>query len=135
MWIIFSVSAAILFSAMFLVFKKLAAFGAPLSLLSVSIGTAICCIVHLVVNRMSFTVPVSAAIWFGIASLLSYIGNYLQLRAINEGPNPGFATAIVGCQSILLMIASFYLFGSDLSVTKVVGALLCVAGVIMLSVS
>lgn len=135
MWIIFSVTAAVIFSVMFLVFKKLAAFGAPLSLLSVSIGTGICCVIHLIANRMPFQIPLSAALWFTAASVLSYVGNYFQLRAINEGPNPGFATAIVGCQSIILMVASFYLFGSDLSVTKVVGVLLCVAGVVVLSLS
>lgn len=135
MWIIFSVTAAVLFSFMFLVFKKLAAFGAPLSLLSVSIGTGLFCVIHIVANRMPFHVPLSAAIWFGIASFLSYVGNYFQLRAINEGPNPGFATAIVGCQSIILMVASFYLFGSDISIAKILGVLLCVAGVVVLSVS
>ena len=133
MWVIFSVTAAIIFSVMFLVFKKLSVFGAPLSLLSVSIGTGICCLIHLAVNRISLYVPVSAIFWFGLASFLSYAGNYLQLRAINEGPNPGLATAIVGCQSIILMVASFYLFGSDLSVAKVVGVLLCIAGVVVLS--
>lgn len=135
MWVIFSVAAAIFFSIMFLVFKKMEGLGTPLLIFGCSVGTALCFLTHLVVNKMSVRVPPSALLWLGVASLLSYVGNYFQTRALTEGPNPGYATAIVGCQSIILLVASYYLFGSHISLAKLLGVALCVAGVVVLSFS
>ena len=84
---------------------------------------------------MSIRVPSSAIVWLGVASLLSYLGNYFQTRALTEGPNPGYATAIVGCQSVILVLASVYLFGSHISAVKLIGVGLCIAGVFVLSLS
>jgi drug/metabolite transporter (DMT)-like permease len=135
MWISFSLLAAFFFSIMFLVFKKIADLGAPLLILGCSVCTGTCFFVHLLVNRMPLKVPSTSLLWLALAGFLSYVGNYFQTRALNEGPNPGYTTAIVGCQSVILLFASYYLFGSQLSLMKVVGVVLCMVGVVTLSLS
>jgi drug/metabolite transporter (DMT)-like permease len=134
MWVIFSLCAALFFSIMFLVFKKLEGLG-TLLIFACSVGTATCFLTHLFANKMTVRIPPSALAWIALASVLSYLGNYFQTRALTEGPNPGYTTAIVGCQSILLLVASYYLFGSHISPGKLVGVALCVAGVVVLSFS
>jgi drug/metabolite transporter (DMT)-like permease len=135
MWVIFSLLAAVFFSIMFLVFKKLEGLGTPLLIFGCSVGTALCFLTHIVANKMTVRIPPSALAWLGLASLLSYCGNYFQTRSLTEGPNAGYTTAIVGCQSVILMVASFYLFGSHISLAKLFGVALCVAGVVVLSFS
>lgn len=135
MWVLFSLLAALFFSIMFLIFKKLEGLGIPLLIFSCSIGTAAFFLTHIVVNRLPMRVPLSSLAWLALASGLSYVGNYFQTRALTEGPNPGYTTAIVGCQSIILLVASYYLFGSHISAQKLVGVALCLAGVFVLSLS
>ena len=135
MWIIFSLSAAFFFSIMFLIFKKLEGLGTPLLIFACSVGTATCFLIHLVANKMTLRIPTPALLWLGLACVLSYLGNYFQTRALTEGPNPGYATAIVGCQSIILLLASVSLFGSHISAAKIVGVALCVVGVFVISLS
>lgn len=87
---------------------------------------------HMRIVREPFSVTPSAVGWLVVAAVLSYVGNYYQLRAVGTAPNPGYAVAIVGLQAVGVMLISFVFLGATLSWVKAAGVVLCCVGVILL---
>jgi len=87
---------------------------------------------HVLVARVPLALPGRAIGWLMLVALLSYVGNFFQLRAVNTAPNPGYAIALVGLQAVAVMLVSFLFLGATLSWMKAAGVLLCCAGVAML---
>jgi drug/metabolite transporter (DMT)-like permease len=91
-----------------------------------------CYLAHVLVARVPVAVPGRAFAWLALVAVLSYVGNFFQLRAVNTAPNPGYAIAIVGLQAVVLMLVSFLFLGATLSWMKAAGVLFCCAGVVLL---
>ena len=89
---------------------------------------------HIAVVRASM--PASALVFALLiaASLLSYIGNLFSIHALREAPNPGYASAIVGAQALVITLAAFFLFGSEITWLKTLGVLFCILGVILIAI-
>jgi drug/metabolite transporter (DMT)-like permease len=87
---------------------------------------------HVLVARVPIVASGPAVGWLVLVALLSYVGNFHQLRAVTTAPNPGYAIAIVGLQAVVLMLVSFVFLGAALSWTKAAGVFLCCAGVALL---
>ncbi len=69
-----------------------------------------------------------------LAGVSFLFGALLVNHAVYAAPNPGYATAVASAQVLIVVIASVFLFGSPFSLIKAFGALLTVAGVILLGV-
>ncbi len=67
-----------------------------------------------------------------VTGTLAYVGNLFAVRAIVGAPNPGYPTAIVGLQAVVVTLAAAILMGAAVSTTKMAGVLLCAAGVVLL---
>lgn len=136
MWILFSLLAAVCFSALFLVFKALELRGVP-TFVSLTWVFGLGClwnVLHTTVTQQSLRIGPSMLLLFAGTALLSYIGNGLQFRATALAPNPGYAVAIVSVQVALIAVASAFMFGSELSLLKGCGIGLCFLGVALLAV-
>ncbi len=64
--------------------------------------------------------------------VVAYVGNLYAVRAIAAAANPGYPTAIVGLQAVVVTLAAAVLMGAAVSGTKLAGVLLCAAGVALL---
>ena len=69
-----------------------------------------------------------------VAAILGILGNVASTQSIKLAPNPGYAMAIVGSQTLLILIASIFLFKSEFTILKGIGTFLVVAGVILLGI-
>ena len=67
-----------------------------------------------------------------IAGVFAVIGNWADFTAVIKAPNPGFVGAIKNSNVLLIVFLSVLMFGSSLSLTKLLGVLLVVGGMILL---
>lgn len=68
-------------------------------------------------------------------ALCSVLGNVLLFTSYKVGPNPGYVDAVASTKIVLIVILSAVLLGSKLNVKGLLGALLVLAGVILLLIS
>jgi uncharacterized membrane protein len=66
------------------------------------------------------------------AAALSYVGNWLLVRAVGSAANPGYPVAISGLQAAVVTLVSVGVLGATLSWSKAVGVALCAIGVTLL---
>lgn len=135
MWILYAMSAMLLFAGMQLLFKQLLrmGLGSPLILVFIFGFGTLLYMGHLAVVRAPMTVSARAFGLLVAASALSYGGNLYMVRAIGQAPNPGYAMAIVGAQALVVTLASIFLFGSAISWAKGLGVALSIAGLTLLA--
>ena len=65
-----------------------------------------------------------------IASIFAVIGNWADFTAVIKAPNPGFVGAIKNSNVLLIVFFSVFIFGSSLSLTKLLGVLFVIGGII-----
>lgn len=75
------------------------------------------------------------ALIIGTAFLWSYLGNFFSQKGILFAPNPGYSLVIQKSYVVLTTIAAIFLFGSSISISKVIGILIIVAFVAVISIS
>lgn len=63
-----------------------------------------------------------------VASIFALAGNYLQVTAYKDAPNPGYVNTLVSTQLVLITILSVFLFKSDFTLIKFIGILLVLFG-------
>lgn len=137
MWIVLSISAALSFTGIFIIFKSLELRGIPtvVSLAWVFLIATLLYIGHVVTIKMPLRISGSTIALLGLAGVLSYVGNIFQFRATALAPNPGYAVALISMQALLVTFASIFLFGSDFSMIKGLGVFFCLCGVMLLSLA
>lgn len=134
MWWAYSGISCVAFTTMFLVLKNVSGSLSPAQLMLFVYSFALLFFfVHLCITKQ-LTFPTYSVIGLIlVASVFSYLGNLFQFKAIDEAPNPGYVVAIVSFDSVLLVIASALLFGSSFGTVKLIGTVLCVAGLALLA--
>lgn len=63
----------------------------------------------------------------------SVLGNWAMFLATSSGANAGYALAIIGCQSALVLIFSYFFLGGELHWLRLVGIVTCLVGVLIIS--
>ncbi len=136
MWQIYSLVTLVLFSGAFLLFKYASNNGvSALSIMVYFFGVAFVCFAgHAGITRAQILSTPQVMGALVLAAILGYAGNYCQTMAVTTAPNPGCALAIISSQAVVVALASWFLFSSDLSVLKIVGIILCTGGVVLLSI-
>jgi hypothetical protein len=133
MWPWYAVLAMVCFAAMQLVLKYLTRGMTSAGILVFVFGFAwICYAAHVAAFRTPLPASGSTLGLLIAAGGLSYIGNLCAVRAMALAPNPGYALAIAGLHSLLVTLLSAVILGASLAWTKLIGVILCAAGIALL---
>jgi len=134
MWQVSAFVAMGCFAAMQLIFAALSRRG--MSAASVLVGVfaigALLYSIHLSTTRAPLPRAPRDLALVAAAAALSYVGNWLLVRALAAAPNPGYAVAISGLQAVLVTVASIGVIGAEFSWMKAAGVVLCAAGVTLI---
>src|SRR3990167_2042903 len=71
---------------------------------------------------------VNFLLWGLLAGVFSLVGNIFQTKAIKQSPNPGYVQAIIATNALLILILSAILFGSPITIGKLVGIIVILIG-------
>jgi drug/metabolite transporter (DMT)-like permease len=93
----------------------------------------LCASLHLLAIRHTLEMKWTAIGVVAAAALLSYVGNLLYIKAVTLAPNPGYPVAIEGNKAVLVLVASCLFFGAEFTPGKLIGILLCLAGVFLIA--
>jgi drug/metabolite transporter (DMT)-like permease len=134
MWQWYALIAMGCFTAMQLVFRHLGRKGIDSAgvLLIVFAFGALFYLLHTVVIRTPIPATLPVVGLLAVTAGLSYVGNLFSIRAVTEAPNPGYAVALVGLQGAVVTLIAAGVFGASLSWVKMIGVVLCCAGVALL---
>ena len=134
MWQVSAFVAMGCFAAMQLIFAALSRRG--MSAASVLVGVfaigALLYSIHLSTTRAPLPRAPRDLALVAAAAALSYVGNWLLVRALAAAPNPGYAVAISGLQAVVVTVASIGVIGAEFSWMKAAGVVLCAAGVTLI---
>ena len=115
MWQVSAFVAMGCFAAMQLIFAALSRRG--MSAASVLVGVfaigALLYSIHLSTTRAPLPRAPRDLALVAAAATLSYVGNWLLVRALAAAPNPGYAIAISGLQAVLVTVASIGVIGAE----------------------
>lgn len=136
LWFLYSIIAAIFLAISFLFIKKASLMQIPISLLTLYLWgfASIMLLVFLLFKKGSIVLSSSQLLVSFLAGFAFLIGALLLNKAVSIAPNPGFATAVGSLQVLIVIIASYFLFSSDLTFIKVLGSIFVVSGVILLGI-
>jgi uncharacterized membrane protein len=133
MWPWYAAVAMVCFAAMQLVLKHLTRGMTSALILVFVFGFAwICYAAHVAALRTSLSLKASTLGLLIAAGVLSYLGNLFAVRAMALAPNPGYALAIASLNSLLVTLLSTVILGASLAWMKLLGVVLCVAGIALL---
>lgn len=134
-WILYGFGAAICFSAMIIIIKKLL-------LLKIH---------PLILNMFLFGIVfVGFGIWMGVsntkieitlplifllvlASFFSLLSNYCDVTSIKYAPNPDYASTLKAFSLVIIIILSALIFNSEFTITKFLGVLIVLFGIFLVS--
>lgn len=68
-----------------------------------------------------------------LAGLFSVLGNWAMFLATSSSSNAGYALAIIGCQSALVLVLSYFFLGGEMHWLRLLGIATCLIGVIIIS--
>lgn len=106
----------------------------PLMVSMVLYGSAALSMFLLLLNKMNFSITTRSLIIAILIGISSVIATVFGLKSIKLSPNPGYSAAIYSANFVLLTIVSVFVFGSSLTVTKFLGVLATLLGLILLSI-
>lgn len=107
-WVVYFLLAACSFTCMILLYKKMLLLGMNQNILNwavfgmVFLGFS----ALIVVQRTSPKLSLVLILLLLLTAALSFAGNYLQVKAFSEAPNPGFASTLIAVQLIMISVHS-----------------------------
>lgn len=134
-WQISAFLAMLSFSFAFLCFRKLcdAGVSAALQLVYVSGITLTGCAAIAWWQGSGFGMSRRPFLYALLAGVLCVAGNCFQLHALGRAANPGYALAIIAANVAVVSVLSALWLGTPLHLSRVLGILLCGAGVFLVS--
>src|SRR5262249_19455787 len=113
MWQLWAVAAMTCFAAMQLLFATLVRRGADVAavLLYVFGVGALLYLAHVRATRAVVPHSLRDVAMLVTAAALSYLGNWLLVRAVAVAPNPGYPVAISGLQAAVVTVVSVVVLG------------------------
>ena len=83
-------------------------------------------------SKNSFSInKIQLIILIGIG-IISVVANLFLFKSMNLSANPGYVLAITNLNTILVLVASFFIFGAKFDLIKLTGVVLAVMGVILM---
>ena len=83
-------------------------------------------------TNQRLTIPSLWVVFLIFAAIFSIIAIISSTFSFKLSPNPGYTQAIISASAVVILIASVFLFKSELTIIKTVGIILTVIGVILL---
>ena len=129
-WIIYSIIVAISFAIVVLIYKKLLLLGINQNLLNffmfglVFLGFTS----MIIVNKTPIKLSYLMILLLIIASIFALIANYLEVKAFDSAPNPGYVATLISTQIILISVLSVLFFKLDFSWVKFLGMIIVLFG-------
>ncbi len=133
-WFIIAFVSMLAFSVVFLLYRKIADLGVSSELLFLyyfGISTIVL-FFYLYFNKIPLTVSKNAFVFILIAALLGVIANVLLVNSMKIALNPGYTLAIVAVNTLVVVIASIFVFKSEFGLIKGIGTFLVIIGVVLL---
>lgn len=134
-WLIYTLISVFFTAAMVLIFKKTTMQGVDAAVILFVLFSVAALLygAHLLVNRTSFNVGGWPLILIVLAAICSYVANLLQVKSIALAPNPGYVFAIVSLNVVLVTVASYFLFSSEITLVRGIGIMLGIIAVALIS--
>ena len=136
-WVLYGIGSAICFAGMTLVYKKLLSSNInPLVLNLFVFGlTFFGFIIWSTVTKTKIELTTSLFLFLILASIFALMGNFLDVKAIKDAPNPGYANTLKATQLVLITLIAPFLFNSSLTWQKLGGVILVLVGGAIISLS
>jgi len=83
-------------------------------------------------SKNSFSINKIQLLILIIIGILGFIANLFLFKAMSISANPGYVLAITNLNTLLVLIASFFVFGAKFDIIKLIGTLLAIIGVILI---
>jgi drug/metabolite transporter (DMT)-like permease len=123
-WIIYSFSGSIVLSVMILLIKYIEKkISSEVILLFIMTIASICFAGHSFYTDKIKIVFNDCKLLFilFLCGILSYLGNFLWMQSLKLAPNAGYALAIFDARTIIVVLASYFLLNSELSIIQFFG--------------
>lgn len=135
-WVYYGLGSALCFAVMVLIYKKLLLLNInPLVLNMFIFGiTFLGFIIWVKATKTSIDVNTIIIVLLVLAAICSLLGNFLDVQAVKNAPNPGYASALKATQIVLITIIAPLLFKSSLTLPKLFGVILILIGIAIISV-
>ena len=133
-WFIYAILSMIILGIMFLLIRQVLILGVRSELIvfyQFAISSVLLAL-FLASTKVSFKVSNNAVILLIIIGVISVIGNIFMFRALAGSTNPGYALAITNLNTLIVLIGGLVFFKADFSLTKIIGTILAIIGVILL---
>lgn len=129
-WIGSTLAASFCFSAMTLLFRKLADLGTNTESINVFFfaGATVALWLFARSRQVVLSLSSSALPWLLLTVGLAVGSNYFSISALRNAPNPGYVTALRVLDIVIVTMASVILFRLPVTPTKLLGIGLCIAG-------
>ena len=136
-WVLYGIGSEICFAGMTLVYKKLLSSNInPLVLNLFVFGlTFVGFIVWNTVTKTKIELNTSLFLFLVLASVFALLGNFLDVQAVKDAPNPGYANTLKATQLVLITLIAPLLFNSSLTWPKLGGVILVLVGGAIVSLS
>ncbi len=134
-WILYGLSAAVFYAGVILIYKKLLVSGLnPLVLNFFVFGiTFLGFTIWIFTFKPTINLTYTIVLLLIIAAIFSLIGNFLDVTAVKEAPNPGYAATLKSTQIVLITLLAPLIFKSEFTWLKFSGVILVLLGIFLLS--
>ncbi len=78
-------------------------------------------------------VPESHYVWLAAFAVTYAFLQYFFWHAVTGAPNPGYVMSFLSSGSVLVLLVSYFLFGSELDLRKVIGVIIVFLGLLLIS--
>jgi len=75
-----------------------------------------------------------ALCWAPLIGVSAYLGNILQVRSIQLAPNPGYPSAVIGTQIVVVTLLATLWMRRPLAIREFLGIALCMVGLALVVV-
>ena len=135
-WLGYAVLGTLSLSAMFLTIKKLGTIEVKTSIILVYLFTvaSILFIVYNLINKNNFIITENKTFALLIlVGIFSFLGNLFLTKSMLLAKNPGYTNAISSANVVLVTTFAYFLFKSEITITKLIGIIITLTGVIIVA--
>ncbi len=135
-WLWYAILGTLSLSGMFLTIKKLGLLGVKTGVILVYLfvvaGTLF--LLYNLVSKNNIIVKEGNVLMFLIlVGIFSFLGNFFSTKSIISAPNPGYSLVITSFNIVLITVASYFLFKSELTTIKLLGMVIALIGLIIVA--
>ena len=136
-WLLPAIGSMLSFSAMYLLFRGLIIRGISPEALTVffffaaTIGVVGWALIS--PGQINWKIPEGGWIYFVALGLVAIPANFLSMRAVQLAANPGMVRGIELLGAVVVALAAIFIFGDSISLMKILGILVCIAGAMLIT--